>query len=452
MLDIHPKLKFSLVRAMALLNVVGTLCCFYCLLDAPHRLYLLIVIPSAYTILFLMYQKAFNFKSPGLSMFMLIAFLRYIIMPLAILWTRELSQISYGIWYLDQAIFLMLFEMLAMMCVIRFVNISFPTQTNPPRISKIVKIGAISLFLLLLLSGKMNIVNLSILERTTDSATHEAIAGPLALLWNAVRIFVFSCLVYDIRKKFIHSVWLTTLIGLLYIYIVYIGQTEISRWQTVLTLSAVMFYLFKLYPKSRKTILFICLLPGMILLTSATLHKNTSLQLSSHLHASEVISDIFTPTIMDIYFAGPVNINNAIVVKQSNRIGLESMFYDIFQNFPTLSHYVNSKKSSVNTYNQFLFRNDQILPLIGQSVIWFSYALAPLLSVLSVLAFKYFDAKYLQSCSIYTFLYAFISTWLSVAPILNATICLASLYVLIPVFMLFKISSVFHFHSLRNAQ
>ena len=173
----------------------------------------------------------------------------------------------------------------------------------------------------------------------------------------------------------------------------------------------------------------------MVLLI-ATVLKNTTVDLKADFFS--VVEAIFNSTNMDTYFAGPVNVSTAIALKEETEIGIGSLFYDVLNNFPSLNHLINRELASVNQFNSFIGRGDQIIPLVGQSVVWFSYALTPLLSMFSIVMVKKMDSRFKKSNSILTYLYAFSAVWSALMPILNFTIWLSWIYSrIVPAFVLF---------------
>ena len=123
---------------------------------------------------------------------------------------------------------------------------------------------------------------------------------------------------------------------------------------------------------------------------------------------------------LQAYFAGPVNVNNAIGLYKNSNIGFSSFFLDIVNNMPVVNHWFDTKMATVNQYNYYIGRSwnglgDQIIPLVGQSLIYFSTFFAPLLSCISIVLLRLFDRKYVSSSSLDVYYYAFSSTWTGVS-------------------------------------
>ena len=177
------------------------------------------------------------------------------------------------------------------------------------------------------------------------------------------------------------------------------------------------------------------LAPVVFLLLLATLIKNGDFVAGSG-DVSSSFKQILNPTELDMYFAGPSGVNNAIGLKESWNQGYESLLPDILQSMPVLNHYIDAKKTTIYTYNLYLGRlftdtsGDQIIPTIGQGAIYFGYFLSPIISILFVLITCWSDKKYRLSSSYYIYLYGFISVWAGVqTAALNMTIFLAWVYI-----------------------
>lgn len=83
-------------------------------------------------------------------------------------------------------------------------------------------------------------------------------------------------------------------------------------------------------------------------------------------------------------------------------------------------------------------RGDQIIPLVGQSGIFFSCVLAPLLSCFSVFLIRVTDKKYVETTSYMKYIWGFVAVWFGLETILNMTINLSWLYIrILPMFATF---------------
>ena len=73
----------------------------------------------------------------------------------------------------------------------------------------------------------------------------------------------------------------------------------------------------------------------------------------------------------------------------------------------------------------YWFKRRSIIPLVGQSGIFFSWVLAPLLSCISVLLIRATDKKYVETTSYMKYIWGFVAVWFGLGTILNMTISLS---------------------------
>ena len=184
-------------------------------------------------------------------------------------------------------------------------------------------------------------------------------------------------------------------------------------------------------------------MPVILLVLLTTLIKNGDYVTGSGDYMSS-LKAILNPTELDMYFAGPAGINNAIGLFNQTNSGLSFFVPDMVQSMPIVNHWINAKQTTIYTYNLYVGRlftdtsGDQIIPLVGQGLIYFGYILSPILSMLSVLLIRWSDNKYLHTSSYPIYLYAFLSVWTAVqAMALDLTIFFSWLYIRIVPFALF---------------
>ena len=151
-----------------------------------------------------------------------------------------------------------------------------------------------------------------------------------------------------------------------------------------------------MFPEKKVYITRLTMIPAIVLLFIVTIYKNTS-YLGTENGMLQYIREIFDISTLNAYFAGPFNVNNAIHMKETHSLGFLSLFYDLLRNFPVVNHYIDVSRSTVGVYASYLGRGDQILPIVGQSMIYFGYLFTPLLSIISVVLVRFFDYKYFSS-------------------------------------------------------
>lgn len=189
-------------------------------------------------------------------------------------------------------------------------------------------------------------------------------------------------------------------------------------------------------------------IPTIILLILITSYKNAGFNIGET-KFSDSISDIFSSSNFDSYFSGPVNVNNAIGVKNNYKnLGMKTIINDMLNNMPIVNHYMDITQTSVYAYNASIGRiwngvGDQIIPLLGQSIIYFGYIFAPLMGVITILIVRKFDYLFKKNSSYMMYVYAFIAVWMAVEPMmLNLTITINWFYIrIIPFALIFMITN-----------
>lgn len=403
------------------------------------------LIPVFFSLFASLFLRSMKFNTPGLITFLFVSFFRYVLTPFVILANEEFCKIAKNYSYVNDAILIMIIEMLFMILAIWLYRPKITVVKNDIKISdrKLIRYLIIVGIIFIWLDNSQLVGSLSIMEGTAlGNAADEFsnTSGLITIAWQSFCVFLYVYFVWQIKKMNSNFILGPILISILYILLIYTGQARISRWYTLVTACAIVTFLVKLFPSKKKKIFFSIFLPASILIVIASIIKNTYIGIGGDSIAT--LNALFSSTNMDIYFAGPVSVNTAIGVYNETEVNISSMLYDLLKNFPGLARISDRTLSSTYIYSAYVYRSDLILPLVGQSFIWFTYALTPFLSLLSVIIFKKMDAYYQKSNSIYAYLYAFTAIWTALMPILNLTIWVSWLYCrIIPGFLLFKFAT-----------
>ncbi len=424
--------------------------------------YNFVILPFCFSILLIILYRLIRsqiLKKPGLTILIIILFVRYTVLPYMMCDTGMISIHTQDSTELDNGVLLMVYEMIWIFLGIYlfYSKIRF-IPTSSYSISKrlwqnrrsIITFTIIAIGILWVtnpsLVGGISLITKGFIE---DSGNMTEKSSLVIILWTILTtwLYVFFVLInsakynQDKAKRHITS---SVIYTLLFILITYISQEEISRWQTLMCALGGIYLLVHCFAEKKKLITIYIVAPVTVLMISATLFKNFA---ESTLTGNS--EEKMFITTLDAYLAGPSSVSNSIALNNKNmNVGLTSLGYDLVNNMPIVNHYVDTKKSTVYLYNLFLDRiftsdgrGDQIIPLIGQGYIYFGYIFAPLLSMLCIYFLSFFDAKYTKSSGYYTYLYAFISCWIAVAPVLNLTLILSWIYIrIIPVLIFFSIA------------
>ena len=269
----------------------------------------------------------------------------------------------------------------------------------------------------------------------------------MGIIWQSLCVWLFVYFIFNQKEKTIRKgndlfFVFSILSSIFFVIVTFIDQSGLSRWYTIVTAGACVSCLFKLYPKKGKYITVGVIIPSLLLLLLATLFKNAEYLIGDGLDSA--FRDILDPTTLDIYYAGPVNVNNAIGTYEYNQDWpFENIINDLLGGMPIINHYIDFTQTTPYLYNNYIgrvwdnHRGDQIIPLIGQSIIYFGYVFAPLLSVISVIIMRWADFMFKHCCSFLIYLYAFLGVWFGVeAMMLNMAINLTWFWIRIIPFYL----------------
>ena len=273
------------------------------------------------------------------------------------------------------------------------------------------------------------------------------------ILWETLTTWIYVYLTmreaekYESDHRNIHTT-LVIVYTFIFILITFIQSVAFSRWYTIISAISAIACLFKMFPQSKKKILLSIGIPTIILLILITSYKNAGFNIGET-KFSDSISDIFSSSNFDSYFSGPVNVNNAIGVKNNYKnLGMKTIINDMLNNMPIVNHYMDITQTSVYAYNASIGRiwngvGDQIIPLLGQSIIYFGYIFAPLMGVITILIVRKFDYLFKKNSSYMMYVYAFIAVWMAVEPMmLNLTITINWFYIrIIPFALIFMITN-----------
>lgn len=423
--------------------------------------YSLWILPLTYAIgMFLLGNKNLIKFTPGIITLNIVMFMRYAVLPLIMyIDGSPMSKYSPQLDYMQEAIIVMWVELIVILATLFFTGLYYknrypllesdnkPIQFNQMKYGSIICILGVGLCVAMIiryphLIGGMELLTQGYLSNEVDISS---VSGVVGIIWKAWTIWLGIYFIYLIKQKNLKGGWLTffILVGIgLIVLISFIGQTTISRWYSVVTFCAVYFCVIRIFPEKRVHVTRLTMIPAIILLLIVTIYKNTA-YLDTEDGMLRYINEIFDVSTLNSYFAGPFNVNNAIHMKETHSLNLSSVFYDLLRNFPIINHYIDVSSSTVGAYANYLGRGDQILPIVGQSMIYFGYLFTPLLSIISIILVRFFDYKYLKSTSIDIYIYAFTACWIGLATILNFTICVSWFYVtIVPAFLLVKLTEL----------
>lgn len=431
------------------------------------------LIPFVYMLLIHLYSMSRPLMGAGHVALMIAMAGRYLLTPLSIYGTESLSSSALQYGYLYQAIILMVYEMIAIFIVLflcdnkykkRINSYLYKTNITFADITKQIKpmyfYAGLSIWLCIAVLYKNILGGLSVLlsgalneMREVELVDYEGSNIIGGILWETLCVWLFSYLVFKQKERLLSSnlrkpVIISLIYTLAIVILSFIDQSGLSRWYTIVITGASVAMLLKLFPNKKKMIVSTIVIPSVILIIFITLFKNAGLILGEGTIGAALYT-LFDPSKMDVYFSGPVNVNNALNVYYNSKLDITTIINDICNNMPVVNHFMDIRATSVYAYNASLGRifadsaGDQIIPLIGQSLIYFGVILAPTLSCISIIFACWADYKFLVCKDFKLFVFAFIGIWFAVSSMMhNLTITLSWIYIrIIPFFFVFWLTN-----------
>lgn len=449
------------------INIINLGITFYCVnkyifFDINNLKPAFYIIPLVFSILFFIIYSKINYKNHiGTIVLISAMWIRYMIVPTLIYFHGSLSEITPTYEYIDFSILLILYEMI-MISLVFLVFFNKKKQLNEIKIKDnanlkfFIAVFIVLSFVIVIINpellGSFDIlkgeINYDVLNMQKDNS------GLYSIIWNTGLIFTTLYLVNLIYTKYCKKNRYTYVLysfGIIFIYIliVYIGGITISRWLIIVNILVFFTMIFSLYSNYRKIISSVIFIGMLFFLFGATIQKTEIFEGNvSDNKIKVLIDDLTNPTIIDIYFSGPISVNNAIDMKEKNtNLNIKNLPSDLFNNFPGITSYIEKENTTNFNYNYNIFnsnRSDQIIPLIGQSFTYFGYMFAPLLSMIFTYFVLYFDRKGNCKNDIYSiYIYKFTSIWFAFFPFLNLTILIAWVYQkIVPFYLILKTSEI----------
>lgn len=415
------------------------------------------LLPFAYLFLFSVCKHNRNAlgKSPGNICLNIILLLRYVTLPLVTLKTNVYEGFAKDYSHIYDGIYLMLFELFAVFITNELFLSKYKQDAHNKELHSYSfrRTHAAFFFslILLVIFACLNpslyqgaaLITQGFLDQNDANMDRSTF---VSLLWQSLTTWVYVYFVllqrhkYDRNgnKKYVHFSIIVTLFFLL---ITFIGQSEISRWYSIINAIAGIYVLIKLFSKEKRLILLVILTPFILVLFVVTIYKNVSID--SDVDA-EAATTLMTSLFLNAYLAGPVSTNNAIGLYETGKVGLHNLPNDIVANMPIVNHFFSDENTLNYMYNDYIGRaggesnGDQIIPLIGQGLCYFGPVLSIILSILAVFLSCYSDVLFHKSSSPYMFIFAFLAAWFGVEMCLNMTINLSWIYIrVLPMFLFF---------------
>lgn len=461
--------KHSFSLFMKLLSIVIAVVCVL-LTNTSVVKYPFWILPVTYALLLNLIGKLnIVYMAPGIVTLNIVLFFRYSVLPMVLYISGELSVYAKGYQHVEFAVWIIWVELISIFATLaisgrrelkrkKYLNgLSNQIVFFELRYGNYIAMAVVGIVIVLGLNyrhliGGFDLLTKGALDTEIDASS---LPGVIGIIWQSCLAWLYVFVCSKLKKRELSGksyLLLLLLISVGYILLTFIGQTSISRWYTVVSFIAVYYTIFRLFPNARRVFTLWLLVPTLLLIIVVSIYKNTTyLSVGGGMGTS--FKELFNISTLDSYLAGPVSVNNAIYLKNIGEANFFSLFTDIINNMPAVNHWFDLSNSSSKLYASYMGRRDQILPLIGQSAIYFTYVFTPILSILAVWVMRKFDSAYKYSNTIMIFAYAFAAAWMALAIILNLAICLSWFYSRIfPLMLTITITEFFGLRQLRTSK
>lgn len=214
-------------------------------------------------------------------------------------------------------------------------------------------------------------------------------------------------------------------------FVLLVATPDVAK--SIIMALALCIILFQIYPGKKKTMIGIILI-GFVPAVIFGIFIKTGVR--------EIGNSI--SSVLQAYFSGIPNIATAFLLE--GRPSVLMIFKDIIKATPFILSFFKEMKSTPNLFNYVLYGNvegyhTQIVPMVGQSLFYFGFILAPIISVLSLKISLFFEKKYSQVKYVYEkYLYLLMSIYFAIAPVVyNFSIMISiSLQLFLPCFFIVK--------------
>lgn len=377
--------------------------------------------------------------APGIAALNILLFLRFVLMPAAMCLTGDVSVYILNAANRPYGVPLMLYELVGIGFVLKFTAkkqriAAMAVQGSFDRglyYGNVIAIAAVSILVLLAYRNRYLISGFSLITRgSVEGYTSEDLAsGVVVAIWDSLLAWVYVWLLYvikrNIRNESAAVIW-AVVITFAFLVMVYIGQVSVSRWHTVIAFAASLYCLVCIFPRYKRRLLLYTAIPVLVLIITASAFKNSTYSWAG-ISYGEALGQLFDVSTFDIYLAGPSTVSDGVTMYQHlGPFNFVALLVDAVQNLPFVNHWVDKTLSTAYNYHLYWQRGDLIMPLIGQSMAYFGWPFAPVMSMLSVWFVRFFDRLAYRAPSLaHAFIAGFSGTWFGVATVLNVTITMS---------------------------
>lgn len=345
-------------------------------------------------------------KSIFLWTFMIFAFVRYVVLPVSMVWQSYYTGYAYAApdpLSIRKGILLMIYELLVSTIAIClwYRKHLFPTVDYLAQNQRLLKNKSVYLFFILL-SGLMLLANPIALNSISFLTDFRRGGGDGSLLTSiSVHSAILAkILLYFIFMDILHWRYLKTQKTIYYILSIIVSALNIvifvgtNRKRVLMHAISTVLALRVTYPKWKKTssgIIFALVLLLVFQLTVFRFYTNSRNSIFENLAGT-----------LQVYFSGPYNMAIAIEVAEdySSPVSSFNILYDFGRPFVGVGYFFKRYDSLTSTeyFNRRLsiggiLRSDQIMPISGQGLLHFGMVFAPAYLVLCIYLGLFMERK-----------------------------------------------------------
>lgn len=405
------------------------------------------------------------FKSITCSIFHIIIFCRYIIIP--ILWSTQEKYSGLVVSHPDynQAIILMSYELIVLSIVYKIIIKNKERIVDNVKIKKYVLSSVVFFFILIWIwvfisngEYRSSFLSFSISNREDlgladgeflSDSKKSILSGPLKVFTplGLMALTVYVCFIikkYYKEKKI--GLFLITVICFLYVIRTSLGIASISRWNLVLGFligATILISLYGQYSRKIKKISIVLIIASILIgsMVKLFITKSTNSTLD------ETTTYYTSAENFDEYFAGIGPVANGIRVLEihHDERSFSRMFVDCFTTVPYFTKFFGLSDISPTEplYHKTTGWRQLIMPNITISLFQFGWIFSPIYSVLLLCLSVYFETRYKRSTELLEKLFLLkIVFWTSLFMILNVIIINSNIVPYIIGYFLLKIRKI----------
>lgn len=449
--------------------ILGLASLIYCMANSETFTSPIWLLPLVYTIGVCTCKHNIVKLTPGIVTINFLMLFRYVYAPFVYYQSGFINEMLIDFSHVNDAIYLMLYELLFVFVTLEVTGrrmLAYSQSSNKvyaPQISSLNTFKNIPILLGIVLV----LVYIGITYKSLGQGLNIFISGSLDemeemddlmgsgqgyinIVWQSLTVWLYYYVVmkaknsYDEQHGFI-SVVIAIVATIVFVILTFIDSTGITRWYTLVSAGACFACLVHLFPSYQKHIGVAVLLPLVALMLFASLIKNGGYEKGTSV-SSESMNAAFGSTNIDVYCNGLGNVNAVFqFVSTSHDAGIGCLPYDVMRSMPVVCHYLPKGKDSSSIFHRAVGRRDQIIPCIGQSLVYFGFLLSPLISCLLIVLMRKLDRCFICDYSFKKYAFAFAAIWVG-AIIMSLNISLLFMWVyirLVPFYLILACTEKF---------